>query len=443
VYELIGIGFGPSNIALALALEEQFGRAGMSSRVQFFERQNSSAWHPGMMVPRAFMQVPFLKDLVTLRNPKSPYTFLNYLKARGRLDEFVNLRTFFPSRQEFADYLQWVADHFGDLVRYGTAVKTVTPVRDDKLGVVSSLLVETASGEAFETAHLAVATGGKPWIPSVFESVLGGRVFHSQEYLMRIPDPKDLAGATVAVIGSGQSAAEIVYHLASTAPHAEVVSIIRDFALRQIDSSKFINRVYSPRTVDYTFGLPADKRKEFLGSLRPTIYSVIDPDLINDLYHLVYESKVAGREGVRFISYGEVEEAALIDDQVALRWRDTVTGETGLLLADYVVLASGFDYESLPAALDPLAEYALHEEGKLAIERDYRLACRDDFEPSIYLQGFAEHTHGIAETALSLTAYRAGTIAQSITERLHRPPEYEQLEPQQVVVDIEFEKESR
>lgn len=91
----------------------------------------------------------------------------------------------------------------------------VTPVRGSGFEV-NSLIVETDSGEAHETRQLAVSTGGKAFIPPVFESSLGDRVFHSKDYLARIPDQEDLNGTIVAVIGSGQSAAEIVYHLAST-----------------------------------------------------------------------------------------------------------------------------------------------------------------------------------------------------------------------------------
>jgi L-ornithine N5-oxygenase len=58
------------------------------------------------------LQISFLKDLVTLRNPTSPYSFVNYLKAHGRLVDFINLGTFYPCRMEFNDYLRWVAGQF-------------------------------------------------------------------------------------------------------------------------------------------------------------------------------------------------------------------------------------------------------------------------------------------------------------------------------------------
>lgn len=54
VHDLIGIGFGPSNIALAIALRE---RAGPPLRALFLERQAEFAWHPHMMLDGTHMQI--------------------------------------------------------------------------------------------------------------------------------------------------------------------------------------------------------------------------------------------------------------------------------------------------------------------------------------------------------------------------------------------------
>ncbi|EUA32838.1 L-lysine 6-monooxygenase family protein [Mycobacterium xenopi 3993] len=82
------------------------------------------------MLEGARMQISFLKDLATLRNPASRYTFLQYAKARGRLEQFVNINEFRPTRLEYNDYLKWVAESFADRVRYGAVVTAVVPLRD-------------------------------------------------------------------------------------------------------------------------------------------------------------------------------------------------------------------------------------------------------------------------------------------------------------------------
>jgi L-ornithine N5-oxygenase len=65
VLDLVGIGFGPSNLALALALHEANGAAACDAL--FLERQPTFGWHTGMLLDDATMQVSFLKDLVTMR----------------------------------------------------------------------------------------------------------------------------------------------------------------------------------------------------------------------------------------------------------------------------------------------------------------------------------------------------------------------------------------
>ena len=113
-YDVLGIGFGPSNLALAIALQEQGEREGRAYNALFLDRQQDYRWHGNTLVSQSELQISFLKDLVTLRNPSSPYSFVNYLHAQGRLVDFINLGTFYPCRLEYNDYLRWVAQQFAD-----------------------------------------------------------------------------------------------------------------------------------------------------------------------------------------------------------------------------------------------------------------------------------------------------------------------------------------
>src|SRR4051812_42455765 len=105
---LLGIGFGPSNLALAIGIEESSALP-INFNSIFTERDSDVCWHRNMMIPWSVSQVSFVKDLVTLRNPRSQFTFLNFLKANDRLDDFINLGTLTPFRADISDYLAWVA----------------------------------------------------------------------------------------------------------------------------------------------------------------------------------------------------------------------------------------------------------------------------------------------------------------------------------------------
>ena len=98
--DLLGVGFGPSNLALAIAVREHNATADRPITARFLERQESFGWHRGMLIDDATMQVSFVKDLVTQRDPTSDFSFLSYLHTQDRLTDFVNQKSFFPLRVE-------------------------------------------------------------------------------------------------------------------------------------------------------------------------------------------------------------------------------------------------------------------------------------------------------------------------------------------------------
>lgn len=102
----IGIGFGPANIALAVVAEE----SAASSDLVYIEGGTSPEWQPGMLIADSDIQNSPVRDLVSLRNPRSRYTFTNYLHEEGRLLDFLNLPLEFPLRKDFAKYVKWVGE---------------------------------------------------------------------------------------------------------------------------------------------------------------------------------------------------------------------------------------------------------------------------------------------------------------------------------------------
>src|ERR1043166_8973461 len=93
--EVLAIGSGPSNLAVAVAMEE-LAPPELAREMLIVEQYTDIAWQRGMLLPWTQSQVSFLKDLVTRRNPRSRFSFLNYLHANDRLDEFINLGSFTP-----------------------------------------------------------------------------------------------------------------------------------------------------------------------------------------------------------------------------------------------------------------------------------------------------------------------------------------------------------
>jgi len=171
IYDVLGIGFGPSNLALAIALHEHSAQspAGAVPRVQFLEKQARFGWHRGMLIDDATMQVSFLKDLVTMRDPTSDFSFLCYLRDQDRLVDFLNLKTLFPLRIEFHDYFEWAAARVAHLVEYSAEVVSVRPVTED--GEIRFFDVASRDPRApgrltvRRARSVCVATGLEPHLP--------------------------------------------------------------------------------------------------------------------------------------------------------------------------------------------------------------------------------------------------------------------------------------
>jgi L-ornithine N5-oxygenase len=424
IYDVLGLGFGPSNLSLAAVIEEESeARYGRKLKTLFIERQPNFAWQPGMLLEGAQIQLSFLKDLVTLRNPQSRFTFLCYLQAKGRLDQFINLREFFPTRVEFNDYYSWIAEQLRDQVRYGGEVVSVNPVAggvDEKVELVRVDVrdVKTGRVEAYLARNLVVATGGVPILPSGVELQAGGRVFHSQNFLRHLTSkfPDREKDYRFVVVGSGQSAAEIFQYLFVHYPNARVTSTIRRFAFKPADDSHFVNEIFFPQMEDFIFSLPEEKRQVVLAAHRDTNYSAVDAPLIQQLYQALYERSIVGDDKVQIRPFLELQSVDERDSGVVLKFRDVVREETEEIEADGAVLATGFDRPKKPALIDELAPYLqVDATGRYDIERNYRVRTQSSFLPGLFLQGFCEDSHGLSDTLLSTLPIRSAGIFEVLS----------------------------
>ncbi|MEU0685334.1 lysine N(6)-hydroxylase/L-ornithine N(5)-oxygenase family protein [Streptomyces uncialis] len=435
IHDLIGIGFGPSNVAMAIALREHNERVGRREAVtaHFFERQPSFGWHRGMLIDDATMQVSFLKDLVTLRNPSSEYTFLRYLQSKNRLIDFVNHKNFFPLRVEFHDYLEWAAAKVDDMVSYGHEVVAVEPVVRD--GVVEYLDVTARAGSetvVHRARNLVIGTGLRPLMPEGVART--DRVWHNSELLTRLDGLDGTRPARFVVVGAGQSAAENVAHLHRRFPEAEVCAVFSRYGYSPADDSAFANRIFDPAAVDEYFTAPDDVKRKLMGYHGNTNYSVVDIDLIDDLYRQAYQEKVLGTERLRFLNVSRLTGVEEVGDKVRATVRSLVTGEDTTLDADVVVYATGYSPVDPLGLLGEVADRCrLDDRGRVRVERDYRLVTDPGLRCGIYVQGGTEHTHGITSSLLSNTAIRVGEILGSI---LDRGPEPVRDEPRPVADGI-------
>ncbi|MFE0046458.1 SidA/IucD/PvdA family monooxygenase, partial [Streptomyces albireticuli] len=267
LHDLVGIGFGPANLALAIAAEEHSqGDPEGAIRAAFVERQERFGWHRGMLLEGATMQVSFLKDLATMRDPGSRFTFLHYLQERGRLADFINQKSFYPTRIEFHDYFEWCAAEFADRVAYGRTATAVRPVESggtvDGLEVVTRAVSGPSDERVLRTRNVAVATGLRPRLPEGVRT--GAHVWHNQELLFRATGLEVRPHRRFVVVGAGQSAAETADYLHRAFPDAEICAVFSRYGYSPADDSPFANRIFDPAAVDHFYDAPEDAKQALL-----------------------------------------------------------------------------------------------------------------------------------------------------------------------------------
>lgn len=246
VHDLICVGFGPASLAVAVALHDSMasGATTRPPKVLFLEKQPRFAWHAGMLLPGAKMQISFIKDMATLRDPRSHFTFLNFVHEQRRLIDFINLNTFLPARVEYEEYLRWCAGHFRHVVQYGREVQSVTPVAAGRPGEpvsafdVTSADAKTGSSTTYRARNVIMAIGGQPSIPRGLPAN-HPRIIHSSQYAHLVPKilTQSAAPYRVAVIGGGQSGAEIFNNIQKLYPNSRTHLIMRSEFLKPSDDS--------------------------------------------------------------------------------------------------------------------------------------------------------------------------------------------------------------
>jgi L-ornithine N5-oxygenase len=140
--------------------------------------------------------------------------------------------------------LRWCASHFeGEgKVAYGLEVESVRAGEKSKDGKVSSFTV-TARGHRGDLVtrrarHVVIAVGGRSVIPQNLSGLK--HVSHSSQFattITRIQQRETGRPLRFAVVGSGQSAAEIFNDLWDRFPNSEVKLIIKGASLKPSDDS--------------------------------------------------------------------------------------------------------------------------------------------------------------------------------------------------------------
>ncbi|MEV0633372.1 lysine N(6)-hydroxylase/L-ornithine N(5)-oxygenase family protein [Streptomyces sp. NPDC050619] len=406
-YDFVGIGLGPFNLGLACLTEPIDALDGV-----FLESKPDFEWHAGMFLEGAHLQTPFLSDLVTLADPTSPYSFLNYLKEQGRLYSFYIRENFYPLRVEYDDYCRWAANKLSS-VRFSTTVTDVTYDEGDELYVV-----RTQAGDTYRARRLVLGTGTPPYIPEACEG-LGGDFLHNSRYLQHKTELRQKESITL--VGSGQSAAEIYYDLLSEIDvHGYRLNwVTRSPRFFPLEYTKLTLEMTSPEYIDYYHALPEQTRYR-LTAEQKGLFKGIDGDLINEIFDLLYQKNLGGPVPTRLLTNSSLNSARYENGTYTLGLRQEEQEKDYELSSQGLVLATGYKFAE-PEFLKPVRDRLRYDSrGNYDIARNYAI---DVTGRGVFLQNAGVHTHSITSPDLGMGAYRNSCIIRELLGSEYYPVE--------------------
>ncbi|AJJ61920.1 pyridine nucleotide-disulfide oxidoreductase family protein [Yersinia aldovae 670-83] len=412
-YDFIAIGIGPFNLGLACLTQP------LNDVHSLFIDQNPGFdWHPGMMLESATLQTPFMSDLVTLASPTHPLSFLNYIKQQGRIYSFYIRENFFLMRKEYNQYCQWAAAQLPNL-RFNTRVETLEYDEETALYKLRCLDLRTGDYHEYQCKKLVLGTGPSPCIPECCRPFTAKMVTSGNYLDNKVALQKK---ASITVLGSGQSAAEIFYDLLSDIDRFgyQLNWLTRSPRFFPLEYTKLTLEMTSPEYVDYFYNLPAEKRDE-LNLTHKQLYKGINSSLVNDIFDLLYTKRLDGVLNVNLYTNSELQqvEENRNGKGLSLSLLQHEQNQPFTLASEGVVLATGYQYQP-PPFIEGISQLIRWDnKGRYDVQRNYSI----DRHNSIFVQNVELHTHGFVTPDLGMACYRNSCLIREITGVEHYPIE--------------------
>jgi lysine N6-hydroxylase len=404
ILDAVGVGAGPANLSFA-ALAAKCPEL----RLALIEQRPDVQWHQGILLSGARMQVSLFKDLVSLVDPTSRYSFVSFLHAQGRFLQFINASFDRVLRAEFDQYLRWIAEQL-DCIEYGEAVREVS---------YDETFVVRTDRKAWRARSIVLGTGRVPCLPECCRRFDAATISHSAHYRSV---SEVCAGKRVCVIGGGQSGAEIVLDLLSRS-HARPAAVAwasRRNNFRPLEESCFTDEFYTTSFSHHFYRQRLEERESLIRELKLTSDG-ISSSLIREVYQSIYANRFLDRSPIAVELFPGCELRNVSRDGSA--WQLLLGSrfmEPFSVTVDVVILATGYNYRA-PSFLAPVMDRVIVEREAFVVNEDYSLAWRIPTKGKIYALNAALLQRGVADPNLSLLAWRSAVTLNSLAGRTVYP----------------------
>lgn len=400
-FHTVGIGAGPANLSLAALFESS-----TNQEIALFDRQPGPSWHNRLLHAGVRMQTSWLKDLVSLVEPRHELTFLNYLVTSGRLFALLNSQFDVIPRLEYVRYLAWAAGRLRN-VRYGVEVDRIS-FADGGFTVFSG------DRPMARSHHLVIGMGSVPVLPPGLSGLPADRVFIADELAERLDGTAPALDAPVAVVGGGQTGFEATMRLLRHG-YTDIRWFGRRLWFDTIDDSPAANDVYRPAHVEALQRLSPVTRKQVIERLNPT-GDALTPGAMRMLYQANYDGLLAlDRFPITLYPGRDVTSAELDGDRVVVRCHTPEKPESHR--AALVVVATGRENVRVPFDDDLRERVELTHDGELMVDADFSVRWKGMNGHKIFALNRARTNLGLTDTNLTLLPVRAAIVLNSMFQR--------------------------
>ncbi len=409
IYDIVGIGVGPFNLGLA-CLTQPLNELSTI----FFDSKDDFDWHSGIMPEGSTLQIPFIADLVSFADPKTNYSFLNYLKLHNRLYQFFIRESFFILRAEYNLYCKWAAEQLEN-VHFKSFVERIDYDESRQLYTVR---VKQPQGEMkVVTKNLVLGTGTTPITPKFCQGY-PEQIQSSADYLRHKKDY--LTKKSITIVGGGQSGAEIYYDLLSEIDqHGYQLNwLTKAPHFFSMDLGKLTLEYTSPDYTSHFYSLDEDKRDQVIGS-QNALYKGIELSFVNRIYDLLYQKSLHQPIPTRMMPNCALDAVEQQSNHLNLTFKNSDINKRFKLESEVLILALGYEYK-IPECLTPIRTLINWDsKGRIALNWNYSI--NDD--NTIFAQNIGIYSHGFTVPDLGMGCYRNAIIINTILGREVYPVE--------------------
>ncbi|WP_424484450.1 SidA/IucD/PvdA family monooxygenase [Pseudomonas sp.] len=345
-YDLIGVGLGVFNLGLAALLESNKEISAI-----FLDKKSEFSWHPGLMTSNSNYQCDHWSDLISMVDCQNDFTFSNYLKEKKITFQYSSRAINPLLRVMVDDYFSWASKKLSNVI-WDTEVIDIN--------YINGLFLIKSDSLEYRAKNIVLGVGTKPYIPGFIKETCES-VYHALSYSEH---DNIKCGDSVAVIGGGQSGAEVVLDVVSSKNIKDLVWVSSRPHFSAVDPAVHLFDIWTPNLFKEMHSLTPSRRKYLTDSLLSTSDG-IDPNTLSQVCASIFDKihYTSKSFDPKVISNQRLIKIIRENNKQYIVTRNELTGIEYKFHADKIILATGNkrDYASLlktisneyPEILDP------------------------------------------------------------------------------------------